>query len=40
MVWTWHRRLAGEGAKERVLDRLLTQADADRLIEWSGRWSR
>jgi len=34
-VWTWHRRLAGDGTWDQILDRLLTQADAEGLIEWS-----
>jgi len=34
-VWTWHRRLAGDGTWDVVLERLTAVADADGLIDWS-----
>jgi transposase len=34
-IWTWHRRMAGEGTWDTVVDRLLAQADAAGLIDWS-----
>jgi transposase len=34
-IWTWHRRLAGEGTWDTVLQRLLTEADAAGLVDWS-----
>lgn len=34
-VWTWHRRLAKEGTWDLIQDRLLAQADAEGLIDWS-----
>ena len=34
-VWAWHRRLAGDGTWEVVLDRLLTAADAAGRVDWS-----
>ncbi|MFR9774052.1 IS5 family transposase [Nocardia sp. SC052] len=33
-IWTWHRRLAGDGAWDRILERLLTVADAAGMIDW------
>jgi transposase len=34
-IWTWHRRLAGDGTWDRVLQRLLTVADAAGMIDWA-----
>lgn len=34
-VWAWHRRLAGDGTWDVVLDRLLTAADAAGRVDWS-----
>ncbi|WP_156144065.1 IS5 family transposase [Sinomonas humi] len=34
-VWTWHRRLAGDGTWDRVLSRLTAAADAAGKIDWS-----
>jgi putative transposase len=34
-IWTWHRRMAGDGTWDTVLQRLLTAADAAGLIDWS-----
>ncbi|XUK61060.1 Transposase [Plantibacter sp. RU18] len=34
-VWTWHRRLAGDGTLDRVLGVLLSQADAVGRVDWS-----
>ncbi|MDV7268586.1 IS5/IS1182 family transposase, partial [Rhodococcus oxybenzonivorans] len=34
-IWTWHRRLAGDGTWDRVLERLLTAADASGMIDWA-----
>lgn len=34
-VWAWHRRLAGDGTWDVVLDRLLTAADAAGAVDWS-----
>jgi transposase len=34
-VWTWHHRLAADGTWDRVLDRLLTVADACGRIDWA-----
>ncbi len=34
-VWTWHRRLTAEGTWDLVLQRLLADADARDLIDWS-----
>lgn len=34
-VWTWHRRLTAEGTWDLVLQRLLADADARGLIDWS-----
>ena len=34
-VWTWHRRLAGDGTWDAVLDRLLLAADAAGAVDWS-----
>jgi transposase len=34
-VWTWHRRLSGDGTWDTVLARLLAHADAKGRINWS-----
>ncbi|MEV6626111.1 transposase [Amycolatopsis sp. NPDC051106] len=34
-IWTWHRRMAGDGTWDTVLHRLLTEADAAGMIDWS-----
>jgi transposase len=34
-IWTWHRRMAGDGTWDTVLQRLLTAADAAGLVDWS-----
>lgn len=34
-VWTWHRRMAGDGTWDRVLARLTAAADAAGLVDWS-----
>lgn len=34
-VWTWHRRLAGDGTWDRVLARLTATADAAGKVDWS-----
>ncbi|MBE1502518.1 putative transposase [Amycolatopsis lexingtonensis] len=34
-IWTWHRRIAGDGTWDTVLQRLLTEADAAGLVDWS-----
>lgn len=34
-IWTWHRRMAGDGTWDIVLQRLLTAADAAGLVDWS-----
>ncbi|MFI5615528.1 transposase [Amycolatopsis sp. NPDC051903] len=34
-IWTWHRRMSGDGTWDTVLQRLLTAADAAGLIDWS-----
>ncbi|MEV5720984.1 transposase [Amycolatopsis mediterranei] len=34
-IWTWHRRMAGDGTWDTVLQRLLTAADAAGLVGWS-----
>lgn len=34
-VWTWHRRLAGEGTWDRIHARLLAAADATGGVDWS-----
>jgi transposase len=34
-VWTWHRRMAGDGVWDTVLQRLLTTADAAGQIDWA-----
>jgi putative transposase len=34
-IWTWHRRMAGDGTWDAVLQRLLAEADAAGLVEWS-----
>lgn len=38
-VWAWHRRLAGDGTWDVVLDRLLTAADAAGAVDWWCRWT-
>ncbi|GLY39569.1 hypothetical protein Amsp01_055930 [Amycolatopsis sp. NBRC 101858] len=34
-TWTWHRRMAGDGTWDTVLHRLLAEADAAGLVNWS-----
>ena len=34
-VWTWHRRLAGNGTWDRILASLTARADAEGLVDWS-----
>ncbi|MEV6648202.1 transposase [Amycolatopsis sp. NPDC051371] len=34
-IWTWHRRMAGDGTWDTVLQRLLAEADAAGLVVWS-----
>lgn len=34
-VWTWHRRMAGDGTWDKVLTRLTAAADAAGLVDWS-----
>jgi transposase len=34
-IWTWHRRMAGEGTWDVVLQRLLGDADAAGLVDWA-----
>lgn len=34
-IWTWHRRLAGDGTWNQILGRLLTVADAAGVIDWA-----
>jgi putative transposase len=34
-LWTWHRRMAGDGTWDRVLERLLAGAEAAGMIDWS-----
>lgn len=34
-IWTWHRRLAGDGMWDRGLERLLTVADEVGAIDWA-----
>lgn len=34
-MWTWHRRMAGDGTWDIVLQLLLTRADAAGLVDWS-----
>ena len=34
-IWTWHRRMAGNGTWDTVLQRLLTAADAVGEIDWA-----
>lgn len=33
-IWTWHRRLASDGTWDRILERLLTIADAAGILDW------
>ena len=34
-IWTWHRRMAGDGTWDTVLQRLLTSADAAGQVDWA-----
>ena len=34
-VWTWHRRMAGDGTWDVVLAKLTAAADAAGLVDWS-----
>lgn len=34
-VYTWHNRMAKDGTWDVILQRLLTQADTEDLIDWS-----
>ncbi|WP_458683384.1 transposase [Prescottella equi] len=34
-IWTWHRRLARNGTWDRILERLLTHADAAGIVDWA-----
>ncbi|MDL9949024.1 IS5 family transposase [Gordonia sp. ABSL11-1] len=34
-IWTRHRHLAGDGTWDRVLERLLTHADAAGIVDWA-----
>ena len=34
-LWTWHRRMAGDGTWDRVLEQLLASAEAVGMIDWS-----
>jgi putative transposase len=34
-VWAWHRRLAGDGTWDVVLQRLIATADAAGQVDWS-----
>src|SRR3954451_18677649 len=34
-IWTWHRRMAGDGTWDTVLQRLLTAADAAGQVDWA-----
>lgn len=34
-VWTWHRRMAGDGVWDQVHARLLAAADAAGKVDWS-----
>lgn len=34
-VWTWHRRMAGDGTWDKVLAKLTAAADAAGLVDWS-----
>ncbi|WP_460440490.1 transposase [Amycolatopsis stemonae] len=34
-IWTWHRRMAGDGTWDTVLQRLHAEADAAGLVDWS-----
>ncbi|WP_434781105.1 transposase [Amycolatopsis kentuckyensis] len=34
-IWTWHRRMAGGGTWDTVLQRLLSAADEAGLVDWS-----
>jgi putative transposase len=34
-IWTWHRRMAGDGTWDRALRRLLAEADAAGVVDWA-----
>lgn len=34
-VWTWHHRLATDGAWDKIVSTLIAQADAEGLVDWS-----
>ena len=34
-IWTWHRRMSGDGTWDRVLARLLAAADEAGVIDWA-----
>ena len=34
-IWTWHRRIAGDGTWDTALQRLLASADAAGEVDWS-----
>lgn len=34
-IWTWHRRIAGDGTWDTALQRLLAAADAAGEVDWS-----
>ena len=34
-VWAWHKMLAEDGTWDRLLERLIAQADAEGLVDWS-----
>lgn len=34
-IWTWHRRLAGDGTWDRILERPLAHADAVGIVDWA-----
>ncbi|GAA3551277.1 hypothetical protein GCM10022222_38520 [Amycolatopsis ultiminotia] len=34
-IWTWHRRMAGDGTWDTVLQRLLTAAGAAGRVDWA-----
>ncbi|MDT8912210.1 transposase [Amycolatopsis sp. PS_44_ISF1] len=39
-IWTWHRRMAGDGTWDTVLQRLLAEADAAGLVDRAGASAR